>query len=213
MTLAAGCGPLLRVDDSLPGFTYIKGDTNLDTVRHSSPYFRANTGNHPAALHHVENMKAFIVLFALCAIATATPAPVQDTPEVAQAKAAHLATHAYEAARNSIGYGWPGYGWSGYGWPALYAPAIAYGAPIGADGRVIDTPEVAQAKAAHLAAHAQEAAKIGLTPYGALAYATAPFYAYSYAPLGLDGRVIDTPEVAQAKAAHLAAHAAAARNV
>ena len=78
-----------------------------------------------------------------------------DTPEVAQAKAAHLATQAYEAARNTIGYGWPGYGWSGYGWPALYAPAIAYGAPIGADGRVIDTPEVAQAKAAHLAAHAQ----------------------------------------------------------
>ena len=94
-----------------------------------------------------------IVLFAFCAIATATP--VLDTPEVAQAKAAHLATQAYEAARNTIGYGWPGYGWSGYGWPALYAPAIAYGAPIGADGRVVDTPEVAQAKAAHLAAHAQ----------------------------------------------------------
>ncbi|KYQ59093.1 hypothetical protein ALC60_01928, partial [Trachymyrmex zeteki] len=151
-----------------------------------------------------------IVLFAFCAIATATP--VLDTPEVAQAKAAHLATQAYEAARNTIGYGWPGYGWSGYGWPALYASAIAYGAPIGADGRVIDTPEVAQAKAAHLAAHAQEAAKtIGLIPYGALAYATSPAF-YAYAPLGPDGRVIDTPEVAQAKAAHLAAHAAAARN-
>lgn len=62
----------------------------------------------------------------------------------------------------------------------------------------------------------QEVAKtVGLVPYGALAYATSPaFYAYSYAPLGPDGRVIDTPEVAQAKAAHLAAHAqAAARNV
>lgn len=62
----------------------------------------------------------------------------------------------------------------------------------------------------------QEVAKtVGLAPYGALAYAsTSPaFYAYSYAPLGPDGRVIDTPEVAQAKAAHLAAHAqAAARN-
>lgn len=65
---------------------------------------------------------------------------------MAQAKAAHLATQAYEAARNTLGYA-----------PALaiYAPAITYGAPIGADGRVIDTPEVAQAKAAHLAAHAQ----------------------------------------------------------
>lgn len=56
----------------------------------------------------------------------------------------------------------------------------------------------------------QEAAKtVGLIPYGALAY-THPspvLYAYGYAPLGSDGRVIDTPEVAQAKAAHLAAHA------
>lgn len=58
----------------------------------------------------------------------------------------------------------------------------------------------------------QEAAKtVGLIPYGALAYTTSPaIYAYSYAPLGPDGRVIETPEVAQAKAAHLAAHAQAA---
>ena len=92
-----------------------------------------------------------------------SPAPlghdgrVIDTPEVAHAKAAHLAAHASEAARNSYGYG--------------YAPAIAYssapvhvsypshvysvGAPLAADGRVVDTPEVAHAKAAHLTAHAQ----------------------------------------------------------
>lgn len=61
----------------------------------------------------------------------------------------------------------------------------------------------------------QEAAKtVGLIPYGALAYNAAPaLYTYGNAPLGPDGRVIDTPEVAQAKATHLAAHAqAAARN-
>lgn len=53
----------------------------------------------------------------------------------------------------------------------------------------------------------QEAAKtVGLAPYGALAYAPSPVL-YGYAPLGSDGRVIDTPEVAQAKAAHFAAHA------
>lgn len=56
----------------------------------------------------------------------------------------------------------------------------------------------------------QEAAKVGLIPYGALAYTSPAIYAYSYAPLGPDGRVIETPEVAQAKAAHLAAHAQAA---
>lgn len=36
-------------------------------------------------------------------------------------------------------------------------------APIGHDGRVLDTPEVADAKAAHLAAVAEAAAKV---PYG-----------------------------------------------
>lgn len=112
-------------------------------------------------------MRAFllqIVLFALCAIVAATPTystyhvgvlgpdgKVLDTPEVAQAKAAHLATQAYEAARNTLGYGYVPALYA----PAVYAPAITYGAPIGADGRVVDTPEVAQAKAAHLAAHAQ----------------------------------------------------------
>ncbi|XP_043602062.1 cuticle protein 18.7-like isoform X3 [Bombus pyrosoma] len=130
---------------------------------------------------------------------------VLDTPEVAQAKAAHLATQAYEAARNTLSYAHV---------PALlrvYAPAP--GAPIGADGRVVDTPEVAQAKAAHLTAHALEAAKnLGLYPYGALAYASTPYaYGFGYgAPLGPDGRVVDTPEVVRAKVAHFAAHADAA---
>ncbi|KAG7212362.1 hypothetical protein KM043_012683 [Ampulex compressa] len=169
-------------------------------------------------------MKYLILLFAVCAVAMAAPGyvvpayhlgvplaydgRVLDTPEVAHAKATHLATQAYEAARNTLGYAYV---------PALahvYAPAITYGAPIGPDGRVVDTPEVAHAKAAHLAAHAQEAAKKYGLPYGALAYAygNTPVYAYGFgyaAPLAHDGRVVDTPEVAQAKAAHLAAHAAA----
>ncbi|KOC71239.1 hypothetical protein WH47_00919 [Habropoda laboriosa] len=129
---------------------------------------------------------------------------VLDTPEVARAKMAHLATQAYEAARNTLGYAQL---------PTLirvYTPAA--GAPIGADGRVVDTPEVAEAKAAHLTAHVLEAAKkIGLYPYGALAYTSIPYaYGHAYgAPLGPDGRVVDTPEVAEAKAAHLAAYQAA----
>ncbi|XP_033327621.1 uncharacterized protein LOC117221081 [Megalopta genalis] len=174
-------------------------------------------------------MKSIIVLAVFCSLAVAEPgylAPlvsygylgiplaydgrVLDTPEVAQTKAAHLATQAYEAARNTLGYAHV---------PVLtrvYTPAITYGAPIGVDGRVVDTPEVAEAKAAHLAAHALEAAKkIGMYPYGALAYSNIPYaYRYGYgAPLGPDGRVIDTPEVADAKAAHFAAHAQAAKDV
>ncbi|XP_078041288.1 uncharacterized protein LOC144472242 [Augochlora pura] len=173
-------------------------------------------------------MKSFIVLAVFYSLAVAEPgylAPlvsysylgiplaydgrILDTPEVAQAKAAHLATQAYEAARNTLGYAHV---------PVLtrvYTPAITYGAPIGADGRVVDTPEVAEAKAAHLAAHALEAAKkVGMYPYGALAYSNIPYaYRYGYgAPLGPDGRVVDTQEVEDAKAAHLAAHAQAVQN-
>lgn len=102
------------------------------------------------------------------------------------------------------------------------------GAPIGLDGRVIDTPEVAFAKAEHAAAHVNE--KINLAAEAArsadqhvLAY-VAPSDAAVVgsaqlvqpvavttklvpgAPIGLDGRVVDTPEVALAKAEHAAAH-------
>jgi len=175
------------------------------------------------------------------------------------------------------------------GYAAYAAPhgVYAYGgwahgvAPIGADGRVVDTPEVAHAKAAHFAAKAAASqgawahAEGGYAPatyaawspaendgqwkgeglaesqdnsqynYGyaaPLAYAYAPvvysaendgqwkgeglaesqdntnynsaynYGVYSYgggAPIGADGRVVDTPEVAHAKAAHFAAKAAA----
>lgn len=61
----------------------------------------------------------------------------------------------------------------------------------------------------------EPAKKLGLYPYGALAYSSSPYaYGYSYgAPLGPNGNVIDTSEVAEAKAAHLAAHAAEAAKI
>lgn len=92
------------------------------------------------------------------------------------------------------------------------------------DGKyVLDTPEVAHAKAAHAAAHAQAAtgAHGAWAPsagyLGAASYAPAAHYGapaagllkYGPAPLAHDGRVIDTPEVAHLKAAHIAAHSAA----
>ena len=52
----------------------------------------------------------------------------------------------------------------------------------------------------------QETAKISGRPYGALNLNYAYGYPYT-APIGPDGNVIDTPEVAIAKAAHFAAHA------
>ncbi|XP_029155277.1 cuticle protein 2-like [Nylanderia fulva] len=95
-------------------------------------------------------------------------------------------------------------------------------APLAHDGRVVDTPEVAHARKAHLAAYAAEAAR-AQHHYGgypaAGSYNNGEYHDGGYhhqgagyhgppAPLAHDGRVVDTPEVAHAKAAHLAAHAA-----
>ncbi|XP_020285739.1 uncharacterized protein LOC109855674 [Pseudomyrmex gracilis] len=88
-------------------------------------------------------------------------------------------------------------------------------APLAHDGRVVDTPEVAHAKQAHLAAYAAEAAKAAHHSGGYFGDESDGDNYVGYhgayhgppAPLGHDGRVVDTPEVAHAKAAHLAAHA------
>ncbi|CAK9806486.1 hypothetical protein ANTPLA_LOCUS4907 [Anthophora plagiata] len=156
---------------------------------------------------------------------------VLDTPEVAHAKAAHLAAYAAEAAKASLGYADYSDGkYNDYGGAyAATAQNIYHGppAPLAHDGRVIDTPEVAHAKAAHLAAHAEQISKIShlsyADPYGQtlisvilnVAYSAPQWYGGGHpggygghaapAPLGPDGRVVDTPEVAQLKAAHLAA--------
>lgn len=111
--------------------------------------------------------------------------------------------------------------------PLLIAKLVP-GAPIGLDGRVVDTAEVALAKAEHAAAHVNE--KINLAVEAArsadqhvLAYVAPSNVAVvdsaqlvqpvavttklvPGAPIGLDGRVVDTPEVALAKAEHAAAH-------
>lgn len=110
---------------------------------------------------------------------------------------------------------------------AAYAPYPAYGvqaghyhgplAPLGHDGRVVDTPEVAHARKAHFAAYAAAAANTAHHGYNMGYHADGghdyhgAYHGGAYhgppAPLGHDGRVVDTPEVAHAKAAHLAAHA------
>lgn len=86
---------------------------------------------------------------------------------------------------------------------------------------MVDTPEVAQAKAEHEAAHinqkidlANEAVKSAdhvvaySVPLASKAHLVQPVATtlVSGAPIGLDGRVVDTPEVALAKAEHAAAH-------
>ncbi|XP_063237123.1 cuticle protein 2-like [Bacillus rossius redtenbacheri] len=99
---------------------------------------------------------------------------------------------ALAAARPS----WLGLG----GWPYLGAPhaSVAIAPPLAAPLPVTDTPEVAQARAEHLAAVAKAAA--------APAAPAAP----AAAPLVAPEPVTDTPEVALARAQHLAAVAGAA---
>lgn len=91
-------------------------------------------------------------------------------------------------------------------------PVLISLAPLGADGRVVDTPEVAAARVAHVAAHvnekislANEAARssdnVSDSPETTVSAVTVPD-----AVVGPDGRVLDTPEVAAARAAHTAAH-------
>ncbi|CAD1473683.1 unnamed protein product, partial [Heterotrigona itama] len=105
-------------------------------------------------------------------------------------------------------YGGPGYGGPAYGHAAP--------APLGPDGRVVDTPEVAQLKAAHLAALAEANARAPKGPAGpypgpAGPYASGSYYSGPPAPLGPDGRVVDTPEVQQAKAVHFSLYNAEAQ--
>ncbi|CAB3220420.1 unnamed protein product [Arctia plantaginis] len=97
---------------------------------------------------------------------------------------------------------------------------------LSGDGKfLLDTPEVAHAKAAHAAAHAQASSAHGAwapaagynagPAYAAGAHYGAPgagLYKYGPAPLAHDGRVVDTPEVAHLKAAHIAAHQVAHAN-
>lgn len=90
------------------------------------------------------------------------------------------------------------------------------------NGYLADTPEVAAAKAAHFAEHAKAANNYYYYPYASplsyypYAYAGYPYaysaYPHSYAAptvVTADGYLADTPEVAAAKAAHFAEHAAA----
>lgn len=106
-------------------------------------------------------------------------------------------------------------------------------APLAHDGRVVDTPEVEHAKAAHFHAFHEALSKVkhygggyeggygggdlgggiggghgGDHGHHEVHHYEAPHgYHGPPAPLGKDGRVIDTAEVAHAKAAHFHAYA------
>lgn len=142
---------------------------------------------------------------------------------------------------------WKGEGWAqsqDYNNKGYYGGGQQHGfAPLGPDGRVVDTPEVAHAKAAHFAAYNAAAQGAYSGSHGVGGYSgysgnqvgysgnqggygghqgsfggqynqySGAGYSHQPAPIGPDGRVVDTPEVAHAKSVHFAAYnAAASRN-
>ena len=115
---------------------------------------------------------------------TGQPAPVQETAEVAAARAAHLAAHTSAGGSRVV----------------TIQPVPLWGQP--ATGAILDTPEVWAAKVEHYRAHSAAAAANGVVS------TLPPLQVFSW---GVPQPVQDTPEVAAARAAHLAAHAAAAR--
>uniref|UniRef100_A0A8D8YB59 Cuticle protein 7 n=1 Tax=Cacopsylla melanoneura TaxID=428564 RepID=A0A8D8YB59_9HEMI len=134
---------------------------------------------------------------------SAAPAPVQDTPEVSAAKAAHFAEHEkVRSARQIVvakSAAFP-YAYSAY--PYAYS---AY-------------PSAYSAYPYAYSSYPYSYSSYGYSSYNPYAYSSYPF-AYSgypftpaaHAPtvVTADGYLADTPEVAAAKAAHFAEHAAA----
>lgn len=121
---------------------------------------------------------------------SAYPAPTvpEETPEVIAAKAAHFAAYAKALAPAHL----------------LRKRSIySYASPVVTpNGYISDTPEVAAAKAAHFAEHAKHG-NYYVTP----SYAPVSNYYSPYVQNPVvtpDGYLADTPEVAAAKAAHLA---------
>ena len=115
---------------------------------------------------------------------TGQPAPVQETAEVAAARAAHLAAHTSAGGSRVV----------------AVQPVPLWGQP--ATGVILDSPEVWAAKVEHYRAHSAAAAANGVVS------TLPPLQVVSW---GVPQPVQDTPEVAAARAAHLAAHAAVAR--
>ncbi|XP_054275264.1 cuticle protein 18.7-like [Macrosteles quadrilineatus] len=160
----------------------------------------------------VAKAKALIVLTLAVAVQAQSFIP-QDTPAVATAKAAHYAEYAKAAAR--VGAPLP----EVYRTVVYIPPSFAPAPVVTPEGFITDTPEVAAAKAAHLAEVARATAAAPAAAPAAYPYAEyyRAYYNYYYPSLTRSiysghqavptvlpsGYLADTPEVAHAKITHL----------
>lgn len=173
------------------GYSYVDGHGLIQSVKytadpvHGFQVAGTNLPVGPAPAHQVH--------------AYAHAAPIAYTHHVA----APAVSYAHHVSAPAVSYS------------HVSAP-LAYAAPWGyaghANGAPHDTPEVAAAKIAHFAAHAEARAQhhhlYKRSIWGGQAYA-AP-WSHAAAPVQIhNGVPVDTPEVQHAKAAHFAAHAAA----
>lgn len=118
-----------------------------------------------------------------------TSSGVLDGPEVAVARVDERTTGvANGAVRSAVGSRLLRGGQSS-------SPVLTSSAPLGADGRVVDTPEVAAARAAHAAAHINE--RINLA--NEVARSGGALDSSDVADGVPDGRVLDVPEAAAAR--------------
>nr|CAD7424385.1 unnamed protein product [Timema monikensis] len=136
------------------GYSYVDANGELQTVSYTADAlngFRVAATNLPKAPAPIESAPLV------------APEPVQDTPEVAAAKAAHLAL------------------------VSGAAPEAPIPAPLVAPVPVEDTPEVAQARAEHLVAVEKAAAAAAAAPEVpepliVSSYSLPAHYAYSVSP-------------------------------
>lgn len=147
---------------------------------------------------------------------------VMDTPEVAQAKAAHMAVHAEAMARlRKARTDYEMYENNDEMMPDVDPMEAAMKSRLRPDTPPpMQAPQMTEAKMETRARSASKASEfyeldvfngrknlIYLAPLR-LAYKHTP-YRGPFAPLGPDGRVVDTPEVMRAREAHMKAHARA----
>lgn len=120
-----------------------------------------------------------------------------QTLDQAKVSAAHFDERRTNSAETSVGPG------------EQDSSRLNDSAPLGADGRVVDTPEVAAARAAHVAAHINE--KINLANEAARSSGALDSSKTSDEVIGPDGRVLSTPEARVNQKSHPGAGDALAR--
>lgn len=162
------------------GYSYVDGHGLVQSVKYASDPihgFHVAGTNLPSSAHSIVAPAHGLVVS-------------HAAPIVHSAPVVHAVSHSYASHAAPLSHG-------------LIAGPYAHG--IVGHGVPHDTPEVAAAKLAHFAAHAEARAAHHLykrSAWGGQSWNHAP------APVIHNGVPVETPEVQQAKAAHAAAHAA-----